>query len=119
MYKVMVVDNDRDMCSVISDILTEEVYKVAVVHDGRSAVDKVKGQRYDLMILDYRLSGMSGLTVLEEARRIRPTLKVIMISAFGSESVRSRARELGAYSFLDKPFAIKELAKVVRKALRG
>lgn len=49
------------------------------------------------MILDYRLPGISGLTVLEKTQQIRPSLKTIMISAFGNDSTMARARKLGAY----------------------
>ena len=113
----MVVDNDRDMCRVISDVLKQAGIKVNIAYDGESALAKVKKQPYDLMLLDYKLPGISGLTVLEKTRQVRPNLKTIMISAFGDDSTRTRAKELGAYAFLDKPFNIEGLVKVVRKAL--
>lgn len=116
--RVLLVDNDRDMCRVISDVLKQEAIKVNIAYDGESALAKVKKQPYDLMLLDYKLPGISGLTVLEKIHQIRPSLKTIMISAFGNESTKARAKELGAYAFLDKPFNIKGLVKVVKKALR-
>ena len=115
---MIVVDNDRDMCKVISDVLKEEGYKVTLTHDGKAALNKIKRQAHDLMILDYKLSGISGLTVLEKARQIRPSMQTIMISAFGDTSTKARAQELGAYDFLDKPFNIKRLATVVNRALK-
>ena len=117
MSKILVIDNDKDMCCVVRDVLKEENHTVNIAHDGESALSKIKRQRFDLMIVDYKLFGKNGLTLIEEARQIRPSLITIMISAFGNESVRSRARKLGAYDFLDKPFHIKRLAKVVKKAL--
>ncbi len=117
MGKILVIDNDRDMCCVVSDVLKEENHTVNIAHGGGSALSKIKRQRYDLMIVDYKLFGKNGLTLIEKARQIRPSLITIMISAFGNESVRSRARKLGAYDFLDKPFDIKRLARVVKKAL--
>jgi DNA-binding response OmpR family regulator len=106
------------MCRVISDVLRQEAIKVNIAYDGESALTKVKKQAYDLMLLDYKLPGISGLTVLEKIHQIRPSLKTIMISAFGNESTKARAKELGAYAFLDKPFNIEGLVKVVKKALR-
>lgn len=114
---VLVVDNDRDMCRVISDVLKHAGIKVNIAYDGESALAKVKKRTFDLMLLDYKLPGISGLTVLEKTRQVRPNLKTIMISAFGNKSTRVRAKELGAYAFLDKPFNIEGLVKVVRKAL--
>lgn len=116
---MLIVDNDRDMCGVISDVLKQAGIKVNIAYDGESALAKVKKHRYDLMLLDYKLPGISGLTVLEKIHQIRPSLKAIMISAFGDESTMARAKELGAYAFLDKPFNIEGLVKVVKKALNG
>ena len=70
------------------------------------------------MILDYRLPGISGLTVLEKTQQIRPNLRTIMVSAFGNDANRARARKLGAYAFIDKPFDIDSLVKVATKALK-
>lgn len=115
---VLIVDNDKDMCRIIFDVLKAEGLKVNIAYDGGSALAKVKKQPYDLMLLDYKLHGISGLTVLEKIHQIKPTLKTIMISAFGDDSTRARAKKLGVYAFIDKPFNIKRLAKVVKKVLK-
>ena len=60
---------------------------------------------------------MGGIRVLEEALHRKPGLKVVMISAYGNCAVKSRAKELGACEFLDKPFNVKRLIKVVSRAL--
>lgn len=114
--KVLVVDNDRDVCWVISDILKEEGYSVNIACDGKTAMEKIQKKEYGVMILDYKLFGISGLTILEAVRKIKPSMQIIMISAFGNEYVRARAEELGAYGFLDKPFDIKGLMEVVNNA---
>jgi len=119
MDRVLVVDDNRDLGELTSEILKERGFRVNIAFDGVSALAKIKQEPYDLIILDYRLPGISGLTVLEKTRQIRPNLKTIMISAFGSESTRVRAKELGAYAFLDKPFDIDGLVKVIKKALNG
>ena len=114
---VLIVDNDKDMCEVISDILKEEGYKVHIAYEGNTALATIRKDLYDVMILDYKLFGKSGLAILEEARHIRPSLMVIMVSAYGSNHLRLQARELGAYDFLDKPFDIKKLVEIVKGAL--
>jgi len=118
MVKMLVVDNDRDMCRVISDVFREEGFEVNSAHKGEDALEKLKRQPYDLIISDYKLSGISGLTVLEKVKHIRPQTQVIMISAFIDTSTKARAKELGAYDFIDKPFNINRLVKVVKKALK-
>ncbi|MDP2940531.1 MAG: response regulator [Candidatus Omnitrophota bacterium] len=122
MVKILVIDDDRDLCRIISDILEEKGYIVSTAYDGKSALSKIKTQKFNLVILDYKLSGLNGLSsglgVLEALRQINPHLITIMISAYGTESVRLKAKELGAYAFLDKPFNINELIRVVKRALR-
>jgi len=115
--KTLIVDDNRDLGELTSEILKERGFRVNIAFDGESAVAKIKKQPYDLMLLDYRLPGISGLTVLEKTQQIRPNLRTIMISAFGDDSTRARAKELGAYAFLDKPFNIDGLVKVVKKTL--
>ena len=117
MNRVLVVDDNRDLGKLTLEILKERGFRVNIAFDGVSALARIKQEPYDLMILDYRLPGISGLTVLEKTQQIRPNLKTIMISAFGSDSTKARAKELGAYAFIDKPFNIDGLVKVVKKTL--
>jgi len=117
MTKVLVVDDDLDMCQIISDILKEEGYSVNSSYNGKDALMKIEKNHYDLIILDYKLDEISGLMVLEKALQMRPSLQVIMISAFGNKSIKARARELGACDFLDKPFDIKRLIQAVQDIL--
>ena len=118
MDRVLVVDDNRDLGMLTSEMLVERGFRVNIAFDGESALARVKKQPYDLMLLDYRLPGISGLTVLEKTHQIRPNLRTIMISAFGDGPTRARAQELGAYAFLDKPFNIDGLVKVVKRALK-
>ena len=119
MGRVLVVDDNRDLGKLTSEILKERGFRVNIVFDGESALTKIEKHTFDLMLLDDKLPRISGITVLEKSHQIRPNLKTIMISAFGSESTRVRAKKLGAYAFLDKPFNIDGLVKVVKKALNG
>ena len=117
MAKILVVDDDLDICQIISDILKEEGYSIDSSFSGEDALRKIKKDHYDLIVLDYRLGGISGLVVLEKALQIMPLLKVIMISAFGSDSTKAKARELGAVDFIDKPFDIKRFVRAVQDIL--
>jgi DNA-binding response OmpR family regulator len=114
---MLIVEDERETRSLISDILEEEGFLVDRAHEGESAIKKIKRKKYDFMILDYKLPGISGLEVLEEANKIRPKLRVIMISAYGNDYVKAKAKELGAFCFLDKPIAIKELLQSVKERL--
>lgn len=115
--KILVVDNDKDMSWLIARILKEENFKVDIVHSVEPALQKIAKHSYNLIVLDYKLAGKSGLFVLDKTHQISPSTVTIMISAFGSPAVREKAKEFGAYAFLDKPFNIDRLKKTVKKAL--
>ena len=117
MAKILVVDDNLDMCQIISDILKDGGHTVNISYNGENALRKIKKNHYNLIVLDYKLNGVSGLVVLEKALQMMPSLKIIMISAFGNKSIKARARELGACDFLDKPFDIKRLIQAVQDIL--
>ncbi|PIU25020.1 MAG: response regulator [Candidatus Infernicultor aquiphilus] len=117
MAKILVVNDNLDMCQIISDILKEEGYSVHCSYNGEDALMKIKKNHYDLIVLDYILNEMSGLMVLEKALQMRPSLRIMMISAFGNKSVKARARGLGASDFLDKPFDLKRFVQAVQDIL--
>jgi len=100
-----------------SSILKKEGYKVDKAYGGEQAIRKVKARGYNLMILDYKLPDMDGINVFKVVHQAKPSLKVIMISAYGSPSIKSMAKKFGVYRFLDKPFNVKRLVSVVRDAL--
>ena len=117
MGNILVVDDNEDMCQVIADVLRAEGHMAGIAYDGESALKELRRRTYDVMILDYKLFDMNGLQVLEQQAGITPCPYTIMISAYGSESVKARARELEVYDFFDKPFDVSLLLKVVKKAL--
>lgn len=115
--KILVVDDDKDLCDLISDIMEEDGYSVKKVYDGNSALDEILETKYDVMIIDNKLSGISGINVIERSKYLNPAIKTIMISAYGNTSTKLRARDLGVYDFLDKPFDIKLLVNRVGDVL--
>ncbi len=117
MDRVLVVDDNRDLGMLTAELLVEKGFRVNIAFDGETALARIKRQPYDVMILDYRLPGISGLTVLEKTHQIRPNLRTIMISAFGDDATMSRAKELGVYAFLDKTSDIDRLVRITKQAL--
>jgi DNA-binding response OmpR family regulator len=113
---ILIVDDEKDMGRLLGDILREEGFKVNNAFDGVTAISKVKQNHYDLMILDFNLSGMTGFNVLEKTKDLNPELKTIMISAYGDNKIKSKAKDYGVDDFLDKPFDINNLLETVKKA---
>ena len=114
---VIVVDDDREMANVLSDVLTEAGYRALSAGSGKEAVTLVKEQDPDLLITDLRMSGMSGHQLQIELKRIAPSLPVIIITAFGSIPTAIESMKLGAFDYLTKPFGNDELLLVVSRAL--
>ncbi len=107
--KILVVDDDKDLCDLISDIISNEGYSVLNAYDANMAISIIIANKIDVMIIDNKLSGASGINVIEQSKFLNPGLKTIMISAFGNTNTKLRAKDLGVYDFLDKPFDINEL----------
>ncbi len=119
MAKILIVDDDKDMSQLLAEILGGESYEVNISYTGEEALAKIKENSYDLVILDYKLLGISGLVVLEKAHQVKPLMKVIMISAFGDDSTKARAEELGVCDFIDKPFNLIEFLQRIKEILEN
>ena len=109
---ILVVDDEPYIGRIIQLKLESGPYTVELAHDGRSALERLSsGERYDLVLLDIMMPHLSGLDVLAELRRLpgREQTPVIMLTAKGQDTDRTRAAELGATDFLTKPFSPKKL----------
>ena len=110
---VVVIDDEADMCELISLRLEHHGYRVSAEHDGRGAYDLLEHEPVDLMLLDLRLENENGLDVLTEVRRRASDLPVIILTAHGTIELAVEATKLGAYGFLTKPFEDGELVSKI------
>ncbi len=105
---VLVIDDADFMRMMVTDMLSSQHHKVLQASSGEQGLEILEGRTngipVDVCILDIRLPGMNGLEVLERIRRDYPDLKVIMLSAMRTEEIVKKALELGAASFVAKPF---------------
>ena len=109
---ILVVDDEPYIGRIIQLKLESGPYAVELAHDGRSALERLSsGKQFDLVLLDIMMPHLSGLEVLAELRRLpgREQTPVIMLTAKGQDTDRTRAAELGATDFLTKPFSPKKL----------
>ena len=91
-------------------------YAVEEAPDGNSAIDKVRNRRYLLVLSDLKLPGNSGIDVLREARRVEPTLPVILVTAYGSVEEAVTAMKEGAFDFIQKPVDLDHLKLLLERA---
>jgi len=117
--RIMVVDDDLNLRLVLKYRLEKEGYHVLLAGDGVDALEKVKAEKPDLIILNLAMLRMDGFGFLEEIRSNSRTsaVPVIVLTAYGYESNRARSLELGAVEFVTKPFSPRQLVAEVWKVL--
>lgn len=116
-YRILVVEDEEDISSLIKHALTAENYKVEVSEDGLAALDAVRRDPPDLMLLDIMLPKMDGKEVCRIVRRDY-SFPIIMVSAKSDEMDKVIGLEIGADDYIAKPFSLLELTARIRSALR-
>ena len=114
---VLVVDDEASIRDLLAKTLALAEYDVDVVPDGRSALEQMRMNPYDLLIADLKMPGMDGLAVIREAKRYKADLPVIIITGFSSESSAIDALNLGVSGYLTKPFRVQKVLAAAAKAL--
>jgi two-component system response regulator AtoC len=112
---VLVVDDDADIRSLLSDLLKEEKYGVRTASTGAEALASVAKDLPDLVMMDVQLPDQDGIGVLRQLKREHPELEVIVMTAFGGSSTAIKAMEQGAYDYVTKPFEIEDLLATLRR----
>lgn len=100
---ILVVDDERAICEILKEFLSIFGHTVHSAISGEEALERLKEKSFDVIFLDIRMHGISGLEVLKEVKASRPATKVIMISAYGDDETAQRAKELGADGYVQKP----------------
>ncbi len=118
MAKVLLVEDDEDLAVTISDMLKDEHHTVDTIHNGLDAMEVLKNQTYEVIILDWDLPGKSGISILREYRTAGGGTPIIMLTGKSEISQKEQGLDSGADDYLTKPFHLKELAARVRSMLR-
>jgi DNA-binding NtrC family response regulator len=116
-YRILVVDDERDICRALEFLLSREGYKVVTAFNGPDAIKKIEAEEFDLVISDLKMEGMTGLDVLEKALAINPNLIVIIMTAFASVESAVEAMKKGASDYIVKPFINEDVKMTVRRLL--
>jgi two-component system response regulator HydG len=115
--KILVVDDDTAHRMMLHAILSDEGYTVAEADDGTTAVNAVKEEFYDLILMDVRMTEMDGIEALDEIKTISPGIPVLMMTAYPSVPPAVKAMKLGALDYLTKPLDTDELRLRIAKLL--
>jgi DNA-binding response OmpR family regulator len=117
MNKILIIDDDEELCDLVSEYLSVEGFEIESVNDGETGLQRALSGDYDMAILDVMLPKMNGFDVLRNLREAS-RLPVIMLTARGDDMERIVGLEIGADDYLPKPFNPRELAARLRAILR-
>ncbi len=113
--QILVVDDEPDMRTALSHALNRNGYSVETASNGFEAIEKLKKDRFSMVITDVKMPEMSGMEVLERVKKISPRIPVIMITAYGTISNAVEAMQEGASDYIIKPFSSETLDAAVKK----
>jgi two-component system response regulator AtoC len=116
-YQLLVVDDDPQMQFFLKEALERQEYAVRVMGSAEEALDALKDERFDLILMDVRLPGISGLEAVDEIQKADRRTPIIIMTAHGSRDSALDAVRRGAYDYFTKPFSLDELEIIVRRAL--
>ncbi len=117
MVKILIVDDDEDICTTLSEILEEEGYEVEYVTSGSNAISKIERNNYDIIITDLIMPRISGMDLLSYIKRDKPDTEVIMITAFGSIENAVEAMKRGAAEYIEKPFKLNDIRTSIKRVI--
>ncbi len=112
---VLVVDDEPEIRSLLSDLLGDEGYAVETAGTGAEAIEAIAKELPDLVMMDVKLPDQDGIAVLKQLKREHPDLEVIVMTAFGGSSTAIKAMEHGAYDYVTKPFEVDDLLATLKR----
>jgi two-component system response regulator (stage 0 sporulation protein F) len=113
---ILIVDDEKDLCTILSDSLSQDHYRVVTAFNGKEALQLAKKEKPDLILLDIKMPGMDGIEVLRKIKKMKKEIVVIMFTAYGTLETARKAMKLSAYDYVTKPvdlFLLKSLVKEV------
>jgi len=115
--RILVVDDEPNMLDLFKKVLGKEGYQVVAASSGEEAIQQLETDRFDLLISDLKMPGLSGLELLKRAKSVCPMMPCVLLTAHGTIDSAVAAMREGAYDYLTKPINIDEITLTVKKAL--
>ena len=113
MLRLMVVDDEADICDFVQNFFKERNFEVIVAYNGREAIDLYSKKRPEIVLLDIRMPKMDGMDALKEIRRIDNKAKIIMVTAVEDSEKAEEAKQHGATEYITKPLLLEQLERTV------
>ena len=115
--KVLIIEDDENMRFFLQEAVTKRGYEVETANDAESGAAKFKERAFDLVMMDVKLPGMSGIEAIPLLKQHDPGAVILVMTAFGTKQLAVDALRAGAYDFFTKPFKIEEMNIVISRAL--
>ncbi|MHC1790260.1 response regulator [Solidesulfovibrio sp.] len=116
--KLLLVDDEENFVNTLSERLKMRDVPSKVVYSGEEALDAIKSDVPDVVVLDLRMPGIDGMEVLRKVRQTNPDVRIVILTGHGTEVNEEEAKKLGAFHYHKKPVEIDELLGTVKKAYR-
>lgn len=117
MKKILVVDDERNIQSILKEVLSEEGYSVVTAGTGKGCMDAVNKEFFDAIILDVKLPDIDGISIIENIKKTSGESEIIVISGHATIEMAVEAIKRGAYDFIKKPLSLEKVRIVLRHAI--
>jgi len=114
---MLIVEDNNDMQSLLSNIFDEEGYNTITANNGETALKITEDQSFDIMLLDKRLPDMDGFEIISRMKSSGIEFKIILLTAYGDSAMKKKALTLGADAYITKPFNNFELIELVKQTI--
>lgn len=116
--RILVIDDEKEVCDIFKKALTQEGYEIFTALDGVSGLEIVKDRKPDIVLLDLKMPKMDGIKVLQQIKKIDKNTVVIIITGYGSMDSARMAMRLGAFDYITKPIDLNYVKAVIKDGLK-
>ena len=116
---ILVIDDEKGIRDLLEYEFSAHGYRVTTAGDGLEGLEKVKHEKFHLVISDIKMPKLDGIQTLEKIKQIDPNVEVIMATGFGTIETAIQSIKKGAYDYIQKPFQMQEILAIAEKALEN
>ena len=118
MGRILVVDDEFQVTRLLKKFLVSKAYEVCTAANGKTAIEKIRNAKPDIVLLDIVMPGIGGIDILKEIKKIDPDIAVIMVTALSNEALAKNALSFGAFDYITKPINFDYLETCVMVKMR-
>ncbi len=120
MARILIIDDEKDILETLGVLLKSEGHEIIAVHEGLEAIKRLESlEHFDVMVTDLRMTPVDGLELIALARRERPKMGVVIVSAYLDDDTIRRAADLGCTACVRKPFTLEDILDPIRETVAG